>query len=320
VVREFPGEPPVSGSVDVVIVTKDRPGSISSLLDDLRRTSPGPGRVVVVDDSTAPIEWPARFPDLPIVLLRPSPRGFISRSKNLGVAQCTADYVAFIDDDNRIPVDLLARLAHDLDSHPKWGAVMPGVLYDQRPDLVWVYATPFRPDRWGFSLQGRNALRDPTLEHRVLATDALPNLSMLRASVLRRVGGFDERLPVNSSADLCQRVKRAGWEVWADTSVLTRHAVEPPGAPGYWAEHTVQNPERCRLEVADWFRFHRRWNGDRTFFALDASVHALGFMAPQLLASLVRREGRTIATLVAILRGWKEGLASGFPTFDAAAR
>jgi glycosyltransferase involved in cell wall biosynthesis len=300
------------GTLDVVIVTRDRPSALDSLLDDLQRASPAPARVIVVDDSALPVPWPEKFPALPLAVIRPSPRGFISRSKNLGAARCTSDYVAFIDDDNRIPPDLLGGLAHDLDAHSDWGAVMPGVLYARRPEMVWVYATPFRPDRWGFSLRGRNACRDPQLEGHFLPTDALPNLSMIRASVLRRVGGFDERLPVNSSADLCQRIKQAGWEVWADTHLLTRHNVEPPGAPGYWAEHTVQNPERCRLEVADWFRFHRRWNNDGAFFALRASVHALGFVLPQLLASLIRRDGRTVPTLVAILRGWKEGLDPGF--------
>lgn len=189
---------------------------------------------------------------------------------------------------------------------------MPGVLYHRRPGLVWVYATPFRPDRWGFELVGRNAPRDPELENRFLPTDALPNLSMVRADVLRKVEGFDERLPVNSSADFCQRVKSAGWAVWADTASLTRHDVDPPGVPGYWAAHTVQNPERCRLEVADWFRFHRRWNGGRSYFALRASFHAIGFIVPQLLAAVIRRDGRPMPLLVAILRGWKEGLAPGF--------
>jgi glycosyltransferase involved in cell wall biosynthesis len=301
-----------TAGVDVVIVTRDRPGSLAALLQDLQESDPRPARVVVVDDSERPEPWAERYPDLALEVVHPTTRAFISRAKNLGAARSRAEFIAFIDDDNRIPPDLLGRLADDLRTHPTWGAVMPGVLYHRRPELVWVYATPFREGRWAFELRGRNAVRDPALERRFLPTDALPNLSMMRAALLRRVGGFDERLPVNSSGDLCQRLKGARAEVWADTGVLTRHDVDPPGVPGYWAEHTVQNPVRCRLEVADWFRFQRRWNGSRSFFGLRASWHATGFVLPKLLAAVVRTDGRPLSLSVAILRGYRDGLRPEF--------
>ena len=297
-------------SVSVVVVTRNRPALLAALLGDVREQTQPPSRIVVVDDSSDAVDWASRFPDLPMEVIRPPLRVFISAAKNLGWVRCDSEYVAFIDDDNRIPRDLLAHLASDLSEHSNWGAVMPGVLYDRRPDLVWVYATPFRPDRWGFTLIGRDRVRDPSWENRILPTDALPNLSMIRREALRRVGGFDERFPVNSSADMCQRVKRTGAEVWADTGVLTRHNVDPPGVPGYWAEHTVNDPERARYEVADWFRFHRRWNGNVSMFGLRASYHSLGFLIPQLIAGGFRRGGRPFVLLAALIAGWRDGLLS----------
>jgi len=298
----------VASSFDVVIATRNRPGPLSALLDDLRIQSRRPERVVIVDDSERSRDWGERFPELPLEVLRPDPPALISRAKNVGWGRCSSEFIAFIDDDNRVPPDLLARLSDDLERNSRWGAVMPGVVYHRRPDLVWVYATPFRRDRWGFTLVGRNAPRDVSLENRTLPTDALPNLSMVRLEVLRSLGGFDERLPINSSADLCQRVKQSGWGVFADTGTLTRHDVEPPGVPGYWAEHTVENPERTRLEVGDWFRFHRKWNGTRSLFGLRASYHASGFMRDKLLAAAVRPEGRPFLLSISMLRGAREGL------------
>jgi glycosyltransferase involved in cell wall biosynthesis len=295
---------------DIVIATRDRPAPLAALLGDLGRLSPRPDRIVLVDDSHSTERWKERFPELPLDTVRPDGRALISRAKNLGWARCRSEFVAFVDDDNRVTPELFARLSEDLAQHRNWGAVMPGVLYHRRPELVWVYATPFRPNRWGFALLGRNAPRARALEGRILPTDALPNLSMVSVDALRNVNGFDERLPFNSSADLCQRIKRTGREVYADTGVLTRHDVEPPGVPGYWAEHTVQNPERCRLEVADWFRFHRRWNGDHTLFGVRASYHAVGFIVPKLLAAGIRPDGRPVPLLAAMLSGWREGLAS----------
>jgi glycosyltransferase involved in cell wall biosynthesis len=299
----------VTSPVDVVIPTCDRPERLAALLVDLRGQRLPPAEIVVVDGSSTQVDWRTRFPDLPVRVIRPVGRTFISKAKNLGWTAGGSEFVAFIDDDNRPPPDLLEVLSQDLAAHPRWGAVVPGVVYRRRPDLVWVYATPFRPDRWGFTLVGRNAPRDPTLERRTLPTDALPNLSMVRRSTLTEVGGFDEQLPVNSSADLCQRIKRGGWEVWADTGVLTAHDVEPPGVLGYWAEHSLEDLGRARYEVADWLRFHRRWNGRGRFFGVRASYHALGFLVPKILAATVRRGGRPLSQLAAALSGFQEGIS-----------
>ncbi len=295
-------------AVDVVIVSHDRPLPLAALLGDLGDQSEPPGSVTVVDDSERRTDWGARFPGLPLSTIQPRTRSFITAAKNAGAREGRGALVAFIDDDNRIPRELLASLARDLREHPTWGAVLPGVVYHRKPELVWVYATPFRADRWEFELLGRNRPRDPAWEHRILPTDALPNLCVVRREALEAVGGFDEQFPVNSSADLCQRLKSAGWQVVADTGILTRHDVEPPGVTGYWAEHTVRDPERARREVADWFRFHRRWGPGGRGFALRASYHALGFLLPELVAVGIRPARHRLRLLVALGRGYREGL------------
>jgi glycosyltransferase involved in cell wall biosynthesis len=302
----------MSMTVDVVIPTRDRPGRLANLLDDLRGQTRVPRTVIIVDDSLEPIDWSERYPQLSLRFVRPTGRAYISHSKNLGWTSGEADFVAFIDDDNRLPADLLAGLCRDLEDHPRWGAVMPGVLYRRRPDLVWVYAAPFHPNRWTFDLVGRNARRDPVVESHAIATDALPNLSVVRREVLQQVGGFDERFPINSSADFCQRVKQAGWEVWADPRILTEHDVEPPGVPGYWAEHTLADADRLRLEVADWVRFQRRWNGSGSFFSVRAGYHALGFLAPHFVALGARNPSRVLEHAGAAAAGAREGLSTQF--------
>ena len=302
-----PAERCATTAVDVVVPTRDRPLQLARLLDDLGAQTVLPASVTVVDDSTRPIPAP-RSARLPISTVRRASTGrSISAAKNLGWRDGSAPLVAFVDDDNRLPPGLLAGLAADLDEHPGWGAVMPGVLYRRRPDLVWVYAAPFRAGRWAFELIGRNAPRDHRLERSPLPTDALPNLSMIRRSVLRAVGGFDERLPISSSADLCQRIKAAGWEVWADPRWLTEHDVEPPGAPGYWAEHTIADVERHRLETADWLRFHARWNARDTLFPVRAGYHALGFLGPHLLAVGLRSPSAMVRHAAAALSGFRAG-------------
>ncbi len=293
----------------VVIPTRGRQPRLHALLESLEHSGRDRiDQVVVVDDTPGPREE-ARFEgSLPIATVRSSERMFIARARNTGASRTQAEFLAFVDDDNCVTPGLLERLVLDLERDTNLGAVMPAVLYKRRPDLVWVYATPFRRDRWGFDLIGRNLPRNPDLEDRIVPTDALPNFCVTRRSAFDAVGGYDEGFPVNASADLCQRFKRAGWQVRADTGAFTLHDVEPPGVPGYWAEHAVADPDRMRYEVADWFRFHRIWNGAHTFFAAEATYHALGFLLPTSLALFLRAGTPRLRLLTEIVRGYRLGL------------
>ena len=303
--------------IDVVIPTRDRPGPLEALLGDLEVQTHPPESIVIVDDGREGRPATTDHPELPIRSVRVPERGFITRAKNRGAREGTSEYIAFIDDDNRVPPILLGSLARDLADHPRRVAVMPGVLYHARPDLVWVYATPFRPDRWEFELIGRNRPRDPRWEGRILATDALPNLSLVRREAFEKVGGFDASFPVNSSGDLSQRLMRAGGEVVADTGILTRHDVEPPGTRAFWGAHTVPDPERTRHEVADWFRFHRRWGPRPRGFSTVATYHALAFLVPLLIAMMVRSGPPRRSLLGAVGRGYLEGLVGPIPDTPA---
>jgi GT2 family glycosyltransferase len=295
--------------VSVVIPTHRREKRLANLLASLRATSPKSlDRVVVLDDSTDTGTIPLAADGLRVEVIGSTERRFISRAKNIGWRSVDSPLVAFIDDDNCVTNGLLDRLAGHFRARPQLGAVMPGALYKQRPDIVWVYATPYRPDRWGFHLVGRNLPRNPSLEDRWLPTDALPNFSMIRRTALEQVGGFDENFPINSSADLCQRLKEAGWEVGSDAGALTLHDVEPPGKPAYWAEHVTQDPERLRYEVADWFYFQRRWNGGRQLFRLQASWHALGFLFPTSIGIWTRPASARVRLSLEMFHGYLDGL------------
>jgi GT2 family glycosyltransferase len=263
--------------------------------------------VIVVDDSARPTVRREEFPELDLRVVRPEERSFISRSRNLGLLRITSEFVYVVDDDNRCDATTLAHPRADLAADPRVAAVMPSVLYHRRPDLVWVYATPFRGDRWGFELVGRNRPRDPAFEGRHLPTDALPNAALFRTDALRAVGGYDERLPVSGTADLCQRLKAAGGSVWADSNAMTWHDVEPPGATAFWAEHSV-DPARQYFDKHDWFVLQRRVHRAERGFTPRSILHAAPFLATSLLAFALRPEARAGRLSIAIGRGVVGGL------------
>jgi len=295
--------------LSIVIPTHERPEKLRVLLASLRDARiPELKEIVVVDDSGRVSQVAAEFVDLPIEVVELPERVFISRAKNIGWRRSRSELIYFIDDDNVVTRETLEGPMQVMGAHPEAGAVVPAVLYWRRPDLVWVYATPFAPGRWGHTLLGRNRPRDPALEGRLFDTDALANAVLVRRQALVDVGGFREALVVNSSADAALRLKQAGWTVYATTGAFIYHDVEPPGRIGYWAQHGVADPGRVYHEIRDWFSFMHSVHRNERFFAIRATLHASGFMFPNGLSYLLRGGSQGRESLKQLMRGYLSSL------------
>lgn len=295
-------------SVSIVVPTHNRFRKLTLLLGSIREHWIDEiSDVIVVDDSDK--DLPALDFGFNLRLSRHSRRIFISKAKNVGWKSSSSEYVCFIDDDNVITGETIKPLLDMMEKSPSLGAVMPAVYYKSKPDLVWVYATPFLNKRLALNLVGRNLPRDPALEGRVLRTDALPNASLVRRRVLEEVGGFDETLVVNSSLDLAQRIKSHGWKVVSFTGAKVYHDVEVPGKLGWWAVHGSVDPERVRYELRDWFLIMRKLHHGGALVRIAFAIDALRFAAPNLLAYLVRGSDRP-RLLKSLLLGYIEGALS----------
>ncbi len=299
----------VHPSLSVVVPTHNRPERVRALLGSLERVGgPRVDRVVVVDDSAHPEDLRSAFPDLPLDHVILGERVFISRAKNLGWRRTDTDLVYFIDDDNILAPSTLEGPRDVMAADPSVGAVVPAVLYQRQPDLVWVYATPLARGRWGHELVGHNGPRQPSLEGLLMDTDALPNASLVRRAALEDIGGFREDLVVNSSGDAALRLKRAGWKVRAYTGAFIYHDVDPPGEFGYWARHGVADPERVYYEVRDWFLLMQSIHRGEPLFPWRATYHALGFLLPNGTTYLLRRGARGRASFRNLLTGYLSGM------------
>lgn len=292
----------------IVIPTHNRYQKLRSLLASIERgMTSDVSSVVVVDDSDQPIDLRKEFDSINLKQILLGKRTFISKAKNIGWRSLTAEYVYFIDDDNVISEQTIAPVFGIISKSQTIGAIMPAVLYKSRPDLVWVYATPFASRRGlKHQLIGRNKVRNPSLENRLLNTDALPNASIVRRKALESVDGFDETLVVNSSMDLSLRLKAHGWRVFSYTGGFVYHDVEPPRRFGWWATHGAIDPGRVRYEIRDWFILASRFRGNEKLFQVRVIV-ASRFVIPNLLAYFARgRERSKLAR--SLMTGYLEGL------------
>jgi len=297
-----------SGTVTIVIPTHNRYGKLRALLESIEKNRPNElDSVIVVDDSEKPVRIASDFQRLNLVHKVLKERFFISRAKNIGWRETKTEFVFFIDDDNVVDEGTIPRVYQAILRLPKVGAVMPAVLYKSKPSLVWVYAAQFLRSGPRFNLIGRNLPRDASLENRLLVADALPNAFMIRRKALDDVGGFDERLVVNSSMDLSLRLKSKGWQVLSFTGSFIYHDVEPPGKIGWWATHGAADPKRVRFEIRDWFIMMHMIHGKKRFFMLRAMLESLRFIIPNLLAYVLRSKSRRQLVL-SLANGYIEGI------------
>ncbi len=298
----------MSSKFTIVVPTHNRQFRVTSLLRSISATAPESlAKIVVVDDSDRSTDLPDRT-NLNVEHIRISARVFISRAKNLGWNMASTEFVYFIDDDNIVCNETFTPVLREMMHGPKIGALVPAVLYKRSPNLVWVYSTPLSKDRWKHDLIGRNEPRNKQFEGKLIRTDALPNACLLRRKALEEVGGFNEALAVNSSAELAIRLQKAGWSTYSCTNAFIYHDVEPPGRLGWWATHGIADPERVYYEVKDWFALMRFIHSEERFFKFRAAIHSARFILPNSLAYLVRGGPRRWKLLARLANGLTEAL------------
>jgi GT2 family glycosyltransferase len=297
-----------SGVITIVIPTHNRYEKLKALLESLQSNlAKEIDSVVIVDDSENPVNLSSAFQRLKLRHIVLEKRVFISRAKNIGWRYARTKFVFFIDDDNVVDCGTVPRTYQIISTMAGVGAVMPAVLYKSEPNLVWVYVAQFLKSGPKFNLVGRNLPRNASLENKLLVADALPNAFIIRRNALEDVGGFDEKLVVNSSMDLALRLKSKGWQVLSFTGAFAYHDVEPPGKIGWWATHGAADPNRVRYEIRDWLIIMHRIHGTKPFFRLRAVLESSKFVIPNLLAYLLR--GKSRKKLVrSLIKGYAEGL------------
>jgi GT2 family glycosyltransferase len=206
---------------DLIVATIGRTVELAALLDSLTKQSHPALRVVVVDQNDderlAPVL--GRYEQaLTVERLHSSPG--LSRARNAGLAIVAADLVAFPDDDCSYPPDLLERVARR---------------FAEQPALEGLTGRTAAADgsasaRWG---AGRAVVTRANVWHAGNSAS-----TFLRASIVRRIGPFDEALGLGSrtpassgeEVDYLVRAVSAGARVEYDPTVVVTHALPQPDA------------------------------------------------------------------------------------------
>jgi GT2 family glycosyltransferase len=151
---------------------------------------------------------PSELECLGVRLVDLSTRAPLSASRNAGAAHASGRLLFFVDDDNVIAPDCIARLAACLDARPDVFEVGPLMLYGDQPDRIW-WAGSTRSYLFG-KTHLRTGLPPTTDGEGLVETPDIPNAYMVRRAEFESVGGHDAlRFPGHyTEADLGERLRR----------------------------------------------------------------------------------------------------------------
>ena len=273
-------------SVQAVVVSYESRDSLPRCLESLAGCVEVPLEVTVVDNASS---------DGSAVLVREShPRTqLLVNEENLGfAAACNRGWrpgrsplVLFLNPDAELAAGALAALAGRLAARPDVGIVGPltrnadgSVQVSTGSDL-----TPCSELRQGRLVRGV-ARRDPRSlaeAERLHAREHEPDwvsgaCLLVRREALAAVGGFDEGFFLyEEDADLCRRVRAAGWRVLFTPAAEARHQL---------GHSAGRSPRRARIEYhRSHLRYYGKHNGRLARLTLRLSLLARGLLRLALL-------------------------------------
>ena len=247
-----------SPKVTVVIVSFETRDTLLETLLALEGSAGLPLETVVVDNastdgSAAAVR--ARFAGVRVIANAENV-GF-ARACNLGARETRAPFVLFLNPDATLTAGALAALLALVEARPRVGIVGPRTRSTNGDIQVSTGADLSLVSEWrqrrlvrGVAQRDKRALADAEARHAVEHEPGWVSGACLlaRREVLDAVSGFDERFFLyEEDADLCRRVRAAGFKVLFTPLAEARHAK---------GRSMARAPERARLE---YHRSHLRY-------------------------------------------------------------
>jgi hypothetical protein len=214
--------------VAIVIVNWNRAHDTARCLRSLESSRFSGWSAIVVDNGST--DGSAQFlrERFPTVELVGNERNLgFAGGTNVGIERALAQavpYILLLNNDAELLPDTLSVLLEAADARPRAGIVSPLILYGdgRRIWFAGAYRRRFPP---GFSWPGYGSTRFPCLVPRRI--DYATGCAMLlRREMLQEIGLLDGAYFMYwEDMDLCERARRAGWEIWLIPKAVVRHHV-----------------------------------------------------------------------------------------------
>jgi GT2 family glycosyltransferase len=277
--------------VAIIIATHARPASLERLLRSLApQIIPDLHEIFIAENGT-PTPSPVDIEGLAATHLH-DPRPGKCRVQNRAITRARSEIIACLDDDLVVAPEYVAQVEAFFGDHPEFAAMKGRILPVEDP------AKKVGPEAVYLDL--------PIVDHgdEVVEVRGVLGANMaFRASALRQVGPFDERLGPGAGGheeetEMSQRLRRAGFRI------------------GYAPRATVYHEvDTARADRARFIRIARERGFCRTLHEphsqvkarLDATIASMRLLAARMLRASTDRRAREEKRL-AIARGILDGL------------
>jgi hypothetical protein len=289
--------------VAVVIVSFEARDPLLAALASVRAHASLPVEVVVVDNASADgsVEAVRAAHPAALVIANRENVGF-ARACNQGLRASRAPHVLFLNPDAELTPGAVEALVGAVEHRPDVGAAGPRtrsgdgtIQVSTGPDLTLVSEWRQRRLVLGVARRAPGALAEAEARHaREHEPDWVSGACLIaRREALEAVGGFDERFFLyEEDADICRRLRLAGWRVVFTPAAEVRHQL---------GRSMARAPGRARLEYhRSHLLYYRHHNGPVSRGALRVLIALRGAWA--WLRSAAARDPAGRAEAAAFLR------------------
>ncbi|WP_207424808.1 glycosyltransferase family 2 protein [Desertivirga brevis] len=214
--------------VSVITVNYNQPKVTEELLHSISLLNRYPDIEIIVVDNGSKNDhvpkWTSRYHD--VTFIRSDVNLGFAGGNNLGIEAASGDYLFLVNNDTEFTPGLVETLVSVLDNNPQVGMVSPKIRFFDQPDTLQYV---------GFTSMNFNTARNKTIGEFEVDQGQYDNLTgptgfahgaamMIRSSAIKKAGVmFEHFFLYYEEMDWCERIKKAGFEIWVEPRALIYH-------------------------------------------------------------------------------------------------
>lgn len=215
-------------SVSIITVNFNQSFVTEELLSSIVATNIYPNiEIIVVDNGSEKNDvpdWKIKYPA--IKFIRSEINLGFAGGNNLGIKQATGNYLFFVNNDTEFTPGLIDKLVTTLDEHPQIGMISPKLMYFDKPDVIqYAGYTPMNYYTCRNQCIGQYENDNGQYDNIAGPTGYIHGAAMMvRREAIEKAGLMaDNFFLYYEEYDWCDRIKKAGYEVWVNTQAVIYH-------------------------------------------------------------------------------------------------
>lgn len=214
--------------VSLITLNLNQPAVTEALLDSLFSKNTYPDIEIIVVDNASKInpvpQWKEKYPA--VQFIRSEKNLGFTGGNNLGITHAKGDYLFVINNDTEVTESLIGRLVEILEQNPKIGVISPKINYFDQPDkLQYTGYTDMNYYTARNHCIGQFEKDNGQYNYLTGKTGYAHGAAMLvRREAMDKAGMLSDNFFIYyEELDWCERIKKAGYEVWVDMQALLYH-------------------------------------------------------------------------------------------------